>query len=82
MREDHIIKVRLDELKNATLRNPILLSSYINERIINDGEKYYILLDEIQECVKITNPDILDNEGNLIEGISEDESYLIIISLY
>ncbi|OQB52693.1 MAG: hypothetical protein BWX97_01239 [Firmicutes bacterium ADurb.Bin146] len=77
MREDHIIKVRLDELKNATLRNPILLSSYINERIINDGEKYYILLDEIQECVKITNPDILDNEGNLIEGISEDESYLI-----
>jgi hypothetical protein len=77
VREDHIIKVRLDELKNATLRNPILLSSYINERIINDGEKYYILLDEIQECVKITNPDILDNEGNLIEGISEDESYLI-----
>jgi len=53
VREDHIIKIRLDELKNAALRNPVKLSSYINERILNDGEKYYILLDEIQECVKI-----------------------------
>lgn len=76
VREDHIIKIRLDELKNAALRNPVKLSSYINERILNDGEKYYILLDEIQECVKIANPDFLDNEGNLIEGISVDESYL------
>lgn len=76
VREDHIIKVKLDEIKNAALRNPIKLSSYINERIQRDGDKYYILLDEIQECVKIVNPDFLDNEGNLIEGISKEESYL------
>lgn len=46
--EDHIIQFSLDENKNKKYLNPDILDEYIRE-LIKDENKYYILLDEIQE---------------------------------
>ena len=46
--EDHIIALALDVLENAKYRNPIELDKYVRDRMDADGEKYYILIDEIQ----------------------------------
>lgn len=45
---DHIIKLSLDERKNAKYLDPDELDQYIKSLII-DNKKYYIILDEIQE---------------------------------
>lgn len=46
--EDHIIKLSLDERKNSKYLDPDILDQYIRDLILDD-EKYYIILDEIQE---------------------------------
>lgn len=45
--EGHIIKLAFDILETEHLKNPLVLSKYINEKIIDD-DIYYILLDEMQ----------------------------------
>ena len=46
--ESHIIQLSLDENKNKKFLNPDVLDEYIRE-LIKDNDKYYLLLDEIQE---------------------------------
>ena len=46
--ESHVIKLDLDERENAKFKDPDILNEYIKSLIV-DKEKYYILLDEIQE---------------------------------
>ena len=46
--EEHIIQLSLDENKNKKYLNPDVLDEYIRS-LIKDKNKYYILLDEIQE---------------------------------
>ena len=75
VKEDHIIRIKLDELSNSFLRNPVKLLEYIKRKIKNHG-KYYVFLDEIQECVKVVNPAYIDENNKLIEGINEDEKWL------
>jgi len=45
--EDHIIKIALDDMENAELREKTKLYKYIKNKI-TDENKYFILLDEIQ----------------------------------
>lgn len=47
VKNDHIIKVALDDFNNEKLLIPKNLSEYINEKIIDD-DIYYVILDEIQ----------------------------------
>lgn len=47
VKEDHIVKVALDDLMNEELREPHALLRYIRGRIQDEG-MYYVLLDEIQ----------------------------------
>lgn len=47
VRDDHIITAELDNIGNEHLREPHALYDFIKSRII-DGERHYILLDEIQ----------------------------------
>ena len=54
--EDHIIALALDVLENVKYRNPMELDRYVRDRMIEDGEKYYILIDEIQFVSEIQNP--------------------------
>lgn len=45
--EDHIIKIALDDIESADLREPLALYRYIKEQM-KDASLYYILLDEVQ----------------------------------
>ena len=47
VKEDHIIKVALDDTDNEELLNPKNLSKYVKEKIV-DKDIYYVILDEIQ----------------------------------
>lgn len=47
-REDHIIKIDLDERRNAKYLDPDVLDEYIRMSI-KDKEMYYVILDEIQK---------------------------------
>lgn len=47
IKDNHIIKIALDDSDNKLLTNTSNLSKYIKDKII-DKEKYYIILDEIQ----------------------------------
>lgn len=48
VKEDHIIKIDLDERKNNKFLNPDVLDEYIRS-LIQDKEMYYVILDEIQK---------------------------------
>ena len=74
--EDHIIRIKLDELSSAGLRNPIKLSEYIRSNIPCDNRKCYVLIDEIQDAVKVLNPALLDENGKLLDGVKREEAYL------
>jgi len=47
VKEDHIIKMDLDIRENKKYLDPDVLNGYIKEKLV-DNEKYYIILDEIQ----------------------------------
>ena len=47
IKDNHIIKIALDDSDNEELLNPKNLSKFIKEKII-DSDNYYIILDEIQ----------------------------------
>ena len=66
--EDHIIALALDVLENAKYRNPIELDKYVRGRMVADGEKYYIFIDEIQFVAEIQNP-YVDNPDARISFI-------------
>lgn len=71
--EQHIIKVDMEDRRNAALRNPDALLNYIDSRM-TDSQQYYILLDEVQlvaefedvlnSYLKITNADVYVTGSN------------------
>lgn len=71
--EQHIIKVDMEDRRNAALRNPDALLNYIDSRM-TDFQQYYILLDEVQlvaefedvlnSYLKITNADVYVTGSN------------------
>lgn len=69
--EDHIIALALDIWENAKYRNPIELDKYVRDRMVADGEKYYIFIDEIQFVAEIQNPyvDNLDAKISFIDVV-------------
>ena len=66
--EDHIIALALDVWENAKYRNPIELDKYVRDRMVADGEKNYIFIDEIQFVAEIQNP-YVDNPDARISFI-------------
>ena len=49
--EEHIIQVDLEDRRNKHLREPDRLLDHIDGHI-TDNDMYYILLDEIQMCIR------------------------------
>lgn len=47
IKDDHIIKIALDDRMNKKFRNPDFLCDYIHNTV-KDDDMYYILLDEVQ----------------------------------
>lgn len=71
--EDHIIKIDLEDRRNAGLRDPDALLAYIDSKM-QDAQMYYILLDEVQRVpefsdvlnsyLKIANADVYVTGSN------------------
>ena len=71
--ERHIIKVDLEDRRNATLRDPDALLRYIDSKM-TDKQQYYIILDEVQlvpefedvlnSYLKIPNADVYVTGSN------------------
>ena len=71
--QDHIIKIDLEDRRNAELRNPDTLLAHIDSKITDD-KMYYILLDEVQHVpefedvlnsyLKIDNADVYVTGSN------------------
>ena len=64
VRENHIISVVLDDIKNKDLRNADNLYAYITG-LIKDHEQYYVFLDEIQ---------FVNDFSDLINGLNYIEN--------
>ncbi len=56
VREEQIITIELDLAKDTKYRNPLLLSSYVREKVEGSKEEYYLFVDEIQMSDKVGNP--------------------------
>lgn len=71
--DDHIIKVDLEDRRNAPLRDPDALLAHIDSKMVDD-KMYYILLDEVQHVpefedvlnsyLKVENADIYVTGSN------------------
>lgn len=48
--DDQIVAVQLDDDDFEGLRTPRALSEHVKARILKDGRRTYVLIDEIQEC--------------------------------
>ncbi len=53
-----IVQIVLDDDEFASLRNPLRLGEYIRARTEGGNTQYYVLIDEIQYCAKVENPDL------------------------
>ena len=54
--QSQIIALALDVLANSRYRNPIELDGFIRKRIADNGKRYYVFIDEIQNVSEIQNP--------------------------
>ena len=71
--KDHILKIDLEDIRNARLRSPMNLVDHIDSRMV-DQDTYYILLDEVQHIehfedvlnsyLKIENADVYVTGSN------------------
>ena len=48
IKEENIIKIELDKRRDLKFRNPILLCEYVENRIKNQEDKYFLFIDEVQ----------------------------------
>ena len=62
--DGHIIRLALDEKKNAKYRNPMHLDDYIHKQF-KDEKMHYIFLDEIQKVKSVKNPYLDDPEEKI-----------------
>ena len=63
--KDQIIGLALDVYSNAKYRNPMELDKFVRDHMIEEGERYYILIDEIQCVSEIQNPYVDDPNAKI-----------------
>ncbi len=56
VKDEQIITIELDLAKDIKYRNPLLLSSYVREKVEKNRGEYYIFVDEIQMSDEVVNP--------------------------
>ena len=56
VKDEQIITIELDLAKDIKYCNPLILSSYIREKVEKSKEEYYLFVDEIQMSDEVANP--------------------------
>lgn len=75
IKENQIIKIQLDNVKQLKYRNPFMLCDYIDSLIKNKkSTKFYLFIDEVQ-YIKKTKIDGVDNEAGIYEMLNGVNSY-------
>lgn len=69
VREDHFIILSFDGSENISLRNPLTLEEYVRGLIKDEG-RYYLVLDEVQNVLRIVNPIL--TEGKIVLAKDDD----------
>lgn len=72
IKESQIIEIILDDDEFAALRNPLKLGEFIRTKTQESSIHYYILIDEIQYCKSVENPDLPGDSitfYNVLNGI-------------
>ena len=59
--EDSILILELDDDRNISYRDPIVLGAYIRE-YCKDKQKCYVFIDEIQKVYTLVNPNLTDGK--------------------
>ena len=93
--DSHIIEIQLDDFRNRRLRKPDALLDYIDSKVVEDGNPYYIVLDEVPgihtikydseaDCITITH-DAHSRKGFALGAVlaaeyTKDHSGLLTIS--
>lgn len=74
--EEHIIKIALDQRKYYKFRNPITLCEYVEELVSkNKGNKYFLLIDEVQFTVKVKDEENDNIEVTVYDMLNELKAY-------
>lgn len=68
--KEQIILLDLDDNLNARYRNPIELSSYLRALVSDEGKRYYVLIDEIQNVKSVPNPYLPDEKIGFIDVLN------------
>lgn len=83
VKDEQIITIELDLAKDIKYRNPLILSSYIREKVEKSKEEYYLFVDEIQMSDEVANPYNPDgkritfyDELNDLRGLSNLDVYV------
>lgn len=72
VKKDHYIYIALDDISNIELYNPLILDKYVRS-LIKDADRYYVVIDEIQNVFNIVNPAL--TEGKIVKAKSlEDDT--------
>ncbi len=56
VKEEQIISIELDLAKDIKYRNPLILSSFVREKVEKSKVEYYLFVDEIQMSDEVANP--------------------------
>ena len=77
--DSDIIQIELDDINNASYRNPLELASYVKEKAKDPSRYYYVFIDEIQLVTKIINPVFTD--GKIIIAKETDENIISFVDV-
>lgn len=77
--DSDIIQIELDDINNASYRNPLKLTSYVKEKVKDSNRYYYVFIDEIQLVTKIINPAFTN--GKIIVAKETDENSLSFVDV-
>ena len=76
VRDDHIIKIALDQRRFYRFRNPITLCEYIENLILKrENEKFYLFIDEVQLTSKVVDNENGDIEVSIYDMLNELKAY-------
>lgn len=75
-KENHIIKLELDQRRYYKYRNPIILCEYVESVVLKDrNDKYYLFIDEVQLTTKVVDEENGGIEVTIYDMLNELKAY-------
>ena len=73
---NNVIFIDLDQTRFIDERNPLNLATYVRDRITDKSQKFYLFIDEIQNCEAVKNPAVPDGRPiTFYDALNELRTY-------